>query len=278
MSDDSTQGPVKGTEDPQLRAAEAVLDYVDGLAEPPWSKGREERAYLELFGVLPEVLEPVQPSAELRAQILAAVAEEARGGSHVLLWKAETSPAPTVASESATGWGFAQLAAAVLAVLCFGLMAAAALLLERLGEERSRFAQLETEVAQLRDLGAVQERIEQVALPGVEVCALRPIEGAVIQPEARALLYVSGDRASWMLAAERLEPSPGSMVYVVWFETGDGMVHGGSFEVEGDEPILLSSESFPADLRSVRITLESTDTDQPEGPTVLFGDEGEQML
>ena len=288
MTDDTSQEPELTSED---LAALAALEMLNR----PWANGDHsdslEREYLELLGLVPYALEPEAPSASVKKGLLERVAQSGsqsdRQGVARVVPFAEPSREPARPASSRVAWALA----AALAAVSLGLASWAGVLQGRLVEQEKNVAEVvdaplpdslpsdaqpEPSVRFLA-VSDLQDTIARVAMPGVEVCPMRPLGDSPAQPSAKGLFYLSSERSEWMLAAQNLEPSVLGSRYHVWFRTEGGVINGGAFEVHQSGAILIRADQIPAGSQAVLITLETEETGEPTGPTILYGDEGEIM-
>ena len=310
--------------DDDERAAEAVLAGLEGerdaVAGVPASDADEtlRRLYLETLGLLAYDAEPATPPPELKARLMAALADEEEGGPD----RAEDQePArdeesadadtpegalpfgPTPEESPPASWtpdeegpgrrpggrlpAWVSAVAAVVALAAIGL---AGFLWAELESSRDAIARLEQDQQRLtarfeeRTLGAegpeaLAELVSAVTMPGVEMCPMRPVGDPPLVPGAFAVLYMPPGERAWYVVARDLEPRDAG-VYRVWLHTSEGAVPVGVIEPGGRSSLRLPAESIdPEEMLSVSITVERTgDAAEPDGPMVLFGDEKMQVL
>jgi hypothetical protein len=250
-------------------------EAIDGWsALDPGEQGRLERLDVELLGMLPQALEPVLPSAASRAALLEAARRQA--GRAVGALPRTTAPVP------GSRWTLAL--AAGLAAAALGV---AGLLSVRLRDQSAALAQLEAEVGLLRQQTAAlaasersaRDQLALVGAPGTAVCSLRQREASPLGGEPSGVLYVAADHQHWYIALHGLRPCPQGRVYQLWFQSEGGWHSAGTFRVEADRAIELSSPTMPEGTRAVRVTLEAPGGAAfPAGPEILFGEQPMTVL
>jgi len=271
---------------------EAIGGVLDRLERENRAAARDraaadlEREVLEVFGLLPFELEPVTPSAAVKRRILEAVGREAV----IVPIPATGATARPALQAPRERPSYAQLASAALVVLTLGLAGLSGYLYATLRDERATFTTLgekpaerqagaEEAASYRREMETLRANFSLVTSPGVEIRRLEPRDGEPPQPKAQGHLYVAPDRREWLLTAQGLDPCHGEQAYHVWFVTDGGVVAGGFFHVAAGQKIQVGSKDMPAGTRAVIVTLEASETSaEPEGPTVLYGDEPELML
>lgn len=250
------------------------------------------RLYTELGGLLPYGVEPVEPSAELRKRILAAVSGEETQPVPGIPPREEPKvvhfrrPEPAEVRPPKTSRWFM----AVAALLAISLSAVSGWLYLRLEEQERTIIALQEE---LRQASARQEELARVRLdmdeisrnfavftsPGVEVCPLRPAGDAPPQPRARGVLYVSPDRTRWYVRIQGLEPEAPGQDYQLWFFVNETPTSAGVFTVAQDGGVQIMSDQIPANMTAVAVTLEPMGgASRPTGQMVLYGDEKMDIL
>lgn len=292
------------------RTVDEILDaFQEGGTAPRESAGSTEaeetvrRLDTEALGLLAYAAEPALPRSEVRSRILAAIAAEGETGS------AESAPGAAAplpverGGESRERDGkrasrrafWAGLVAAGFALAAFGLAAALWVELDRSKETLARLAQqqevLETRLAEreraqqtlVRQSDRRARLMRVASTPGVEICPMRPVGESPLAPRAFAVLYMPpGEESSYLVVSE-LAPAEGG-VYAVWLNTPDGPIRVAVIDA-GDRADGRTTVEIPPDVMrqgrmlSAIVTLEeSRETETPEGPTVLFGDEKMQLL
>ncbi len=258
-------------------------DEVDGWSGLSSARRAEiERLDLEVGGLLPYALDPVEPSPAVLAEISRSVAAEpvveaSAAGSNV-----SSFPSRRPTSRPAARSWLLPLAAA-LATLGIGLAAG---LFGVVREQRRQLAGLEAQVEELtrgsielatleEGLAHARQNLQLVSSQGVEICPLRPVEGAV-RGEPYGLLFVAADHQHWYVRVTGLEADP-ERYYRVWFEAADGsLVPAGN--LLGQE-LELSSPTMPEGTRAVHVSVETQpEPTTPSGEFVLFGNDMIRVL
>jgi hypothetical protein len=224
------------------------------------------REAVELLGLLPYELEPVEPSPIVRHRLLRAVAEEDSG-------KKGTTSRPLPMALTA-------IAASMLVILGLlvlrlnGEQRALELERQRLEQALSRSSSRESET--LARLQAVNRQLGLVAAPATSVCPLRPParDGTPRKPGTWGALYVAADLEHWYIRLYEMESFTEPREYHVWFLVEGRPVRAGALEARSAPYLELASEGFPESMKGVVVTLESNGAGpQPQGPVVLSGDE-----
>jgi hypothetical protein len=238
-----------------------------------------ERLNFEIGGLLPLALDPVEPSPAVAREISRQVAEvqsPATGSS------AGGPPVASFPARPAMPSWLLPLAA-VLTLLAIGL---AASLFGIVRDQRLELAALEAQVEELtRDsaelavleegLAHARQNLQLVSSEGVEICPLRPIEGAA--PEGPyGLLFIAADHQHWYVRVTGLKTDP-ERYYRLWFEAADGsLVPAGN--LLGQE-LELSSPTMPEGTRAVHVSVETQpEPPAPSGEFVLFGNDMIRVL
>jgi hypothetical protein len=282
---------------------QAILDALEALeeSEPAGEGGRESRAYIELLGLLPDGLEPVAPSPEVKRRVMAAVGERARGADGGARPAAEPEAAdpapapiqfrrpPSAPLLRTARWPL-PLAAAI-AALAIGL---AGWLSLRLGEQDRTIEALSADLAAAAEqasrlarenaelAAARRELSHQLSLAtsrGMVACPLKPMDREY--PRVSGLLFMSPGGGPWLLSVHDLDPPPEGGVYVVWFLGGDAPHSMGVLAPGPDRSVQLTAERMPGheSMTGVAVTLEpSAEAERPSGPTLLYGHEQIELL
>lgn len=250
-----------------------------------------ERLNLEVCGLLPCVLDPVDPSPAVAREISKRLAEkpvdespvgEPPGtGAHEAGSKVASFPTRPSTRSSPRGWllplaaGLAVLAIG-FAVSLVGVVRDQRLELAALEAQVEEFMRDSIELAALEDgLAHARQNLRLVSSQGVEICPLRPVEGAAAD-DPYGLLFIAADHQHWYVRVTGLESDP-ERYYRLWFEAADGsLVPAGN--LLGQE-LELSSPTMPDGTRAVHVSVET----QPEPPTpsgefVLFGNDMVRVL
>jgi len=153
-------------------------------------------------------------------------------------------------------WALPGLAAAVLAVVVFGLGTQTLRLNEGIAAARSRIAQQATAMA------IVVDPAHRTASLSAEPAA--PVATAVV-------VYRPGTHDAFVMA-DHVPPTPAGMVYQLWYADAGGVHPLGTFRYDGEGPFLAP---FGVDLgasAAAMVTLEREGgaTGEP-GPQVVFG-------
>lgn len=294
-------------EEAALRALDLLAspdrDTTSGLmAEADEVDGVLLRRYLETLGLLGYEAEPMEPSPELEGKILTNLAgnetqridpgvvelpDRARARSEI-----PVPPAPTTTPRRSRApyW-----LAAVFALLTVGLAGGLVWLSSQISTQRellasqeavltelqeslrgARAEQSELATANRRALREIESRLGLVTNLSTEICPLRPPSKSP-QREARGVLYIADDQQHWYLKAEGLEPPEETRIYRLWFVVGNDREprDAGSFRVSEGQPVELGSREMPDDTRAAFITVEpaEAESERPNGPVVLYGDE-----
>jgi hypothetical protein len=278
------------------RELRSILEALEGApaGEGPRDEETETlvRLYSEVLGLLPQELEPVAPSPEIRQRLLRAIGH-ASPGTVPAKPNALALPDPRPARPAsgpvalprrrARRWPLA--VAAAVAILSLGF---AGWLFVGLREQGETIARLTRELATARrqaeraeavqaeadrayaELVEAREQLKLVTSPAVEVSAMRPAGGQPLQPRARGILFVAADHQHWYLCLEGLAPAAQGKAYVLWFVAGDNPVASGAFTASAEEPVELRDVRMPAGTKQVVVTLEDDPKAQkPAGPAVL---------
>ncbi len=272
------------------RLNDNVTPAVGAAGDPSsTSIGTRVREYLELLGLMPYGLEPVQPSPALRERIMSAVDGTASS------IEAESSdeldtPMPAGVVEmprrQRSNWTLPLAAGLAIALLGLSIWQSSHLreqegVIEELAGRLEEANQEVADAAAFRDsLRQAESNLALVSSPGVEVCTLRPGDTEAVQKDARGTLFVAADHKSWYMRLEGLVPCPLGRKHQIWFVKRDGTaVSGGLFEVSPGQGIEVTSDLMPADTVAVMITLEPEGgSAEPTGPSVLYGDEVMRIL
>lgn len=248
------------------RAISAAIELLDGEASAEPTAG-EMRPWIELLGLLPRQLEPIEPPAEVKQALM----KRLRGRAVDHVSRFEASAAESTPLRSPMHWAYK--AAAVLAIALLGVSAKQAVDLadsnQRLNEQAGRIADLQETLDGFEPSSGAPD---WMAASGTELCELRPQLAATKQ--SKGWLFVREDHQHWYVAVEGLEPSPEGHTYQLWFMAGGEPVSGGTFEPGPDGRVSLTSESMPSEVTGIAITLEPVDGDDtPSDAMVLYGDE-----
>lgn len=224
------------------------------------------RPFLETLGMLPYGLEPLEPSADSKRALMAAVEEQGRGGGTV----APGSRGSTAGRSS----GWMVRVAAMLAVALLGLSGLQTLRLAKqerqLDQQAERILELQRELE--GGLPLAGSPPEWMAASGTELCALTPRQAA--GENSKGWLFVRQDHQHWYVAVEALPTAPPGHVYQLWFLVDGELVSGGTFEPDANGRAALTSETMPNPVTGIAVTLEPDDGDGvPSETMVLYGDE-----
>lgn len=240
------------------------------------------RAHVEVLGLLAHVGEPQAPSPRLEEEILRRIAAPLGPGADPLPFVAPA--ARQRAQRGAPRWLTTLAAALAIAVLglSFALVRVAGRQERTLAELGAR---LEQAAGRLDDLStveariaSVQERLELVTGPAVEVCSLRPTGESPMPADARGVLYIADDHQSWYLTLDGLPAAPDGRVYHLWFQAAGRPVSAGMLEPR-DGRAERMAHSMPEGVQAVFVTVETAEAPtEPTGPRVLFGDEAMTIL
>ena len=286
--------------DPQNEISRADELAISGALEaltPGWSAETEEleREYIEVFGLLPGALAPVQPSVHVKQQLFERLGLEVpsaptEAGGEVVSFAERKNAGATPAEASEGGVPSAPTVeplsrpaspswmlplAAALAFATVALAGTVGWLTSQLSEQRETLAELSERIEQGE---LAQEKLALVTDKGTEICRLGPYGEKPEQPRAYATFYAAPDRKGWVLAADNLEPCDQGKRYQVWFMTEDGPVSGGVFFVKEMGKIEIKAEDMPAGSTAIMVTLESKEQSEPTGPMILYGDEPSMVI
>ncbi len=256
------------------RAILRILEDLDATGDR--AVGAEqavEREYTETLGLLAYGSEPLQAPPRVKEAVLAAV-RKAPGTPRAA---APFRAARSGARHRAGGWLPLTLAASLL-LANLGFTAKLFLDLER---SEAEVAALSAQISVYQQRGGNGEaRLARFVQPGVEMCALRPVGEAPLQPRARALLYLDLKTRTWMLFASGLSQPAGGQVYQVWFDSAGGeRINGGFLEVKANAAVRTSVGEVPEKMTAVYVTIEpSGGAPMPTGPRVLYGNEQMDVL
>lgn len=215
---------------------------------------------------LPMALEPVEPAAAVRDQVIGAVAPH-RG-----------VPVPA----RSAGWVFPALAAAAALAFGFGYVRArgerdvarrdalgAKDGLEALGQELTK---AQVELGHLRkDLSRQREVSDLVARPGARVARLAGLPPA---PKASARVVWDPGTGQAVLFVAGLDAAPAGKAYEVWVIAQAAPVPAGVFQVTADGSAVfhLPAGADTAHVKTFAVTLEAqAGAPAPTGPMVLAG-------
>ena len=243
------------------------------------------RGYLEIVGLLPYELDPVEPSPAAREVLLASLGGEDNGR----YAKREQEVAMSSPVRGTGGWSrWALPLAASFALALLGVS----------GWQRAHMERQQEEIAQLsghlrevnlqsgelvryqQDLEAAQAKLSVLAASGVEVCRLYPMEKRLAEAPPRATLFVAPDHQRWYLRIDGLEPSPEDQDYQLWFITDEGAkVSAGTLDPRPGARTELTSTTMPGGTIAVSITVEPLGgSPEPSSPPLLYGDEVMRIL
>lgn len=290
-----TAGSQRGPED---RLIQELLDRLNddlpttmgGSSEdPPTPADPSERESLEVLGLLPYALEPIEAPPAVKSKVLAAI--EGSAGDTRPEGATVSPPQPAIEPTVPTTARRPRWPIGLAAVLALALLGVTVLQWGQLSRQRGTIDDLADRLHNAnRQISEVEEyetglrraksHLALVSSPGVEVCALRPTEGEIAQDDARGTLFVAADHSGWYMRLEGLVPCPLGRKHQIWFlrENGEA-VSGGVFDVKAGEGIEISSEEMPLDTVAVMITLEHGEgSSEPSGPSVLYGDDVMRIL
>ena len=243
------------------------------------------RSYLEIVGLLPYELDPVEPSPATRERLMACLAGDADWG-NAKEREAAVAPPSMTATGGWTSWALPLAAGLVLALL--GVAGWQRVHMERQQEEIAQLSghlrevNLQTgELARYQqELVEAQAKLSVLAASGVEVCSLHPMEGRLAEAPPTATLFVAPDHQHWYLRIDGLEPSPENRAYQLWFITADGAkVSAGTFDPRPGVRTELTSTTMPGGTVAVSVTVEPLGgSAEPSGPPLLYGDEVMRIL
>ncbi|HVF57569.1 MAG TPA: anti-sigma factor [Pyrinomonadaceae bacterium] len=245
---------------------------------------------------------PVEPRAELRARVLAAVrestglstqAEDSRAADEDEAHKHEYDDArgdghqaPFSTAPGASTPPFADLSAWQLVAsrpsLMYGALAAAALvavlgvaslmLWRQNREMRGELANLSERFETWRgEMAREREARELLSAPGARIAHL---EGTAVAPRAQASLVYDEKSGRALLFASQLPPTPEGKAYQLWYIAGGKPLPGGVFTTDYEGRVALRDKA-PAEIGSASVfavTLEPTGGVQsPTGEKYLLG-------
>ena len=243
----------------------AVADCIErALTASPHESALEgdQPMWREVWGALPETLEPAAPLSETWDQIRTRLQPESR----------EQVPAP------ANDQSWETMASRLAAILIVGLLVTATWLGNQVRIKDQRIAALQQEVT-LSTAGFIaQASVPAVSAANVGFVAADSIESCSLEAQgesqgARGWMYMGGAEPSCFLAVEGLQPLAEGQIYRAWFRSQGQAVPLGVVELSGGRGEMFSTR-IPASVDAVFITVESA-SDQataPKGPTVLYGD------
>jgi len=260
-------------------------DAVDGRnALAADERAKIERLDAELFGLLAEGLDPVEPSAAAKSELMRRLAAPK---------VAQFRPRQEEVSTGTTPRWLLPLAAgiAALAIGATGMMygtvrsqgeelARLELEVEQLGSEAigvgSTTAVASNSLADLRvEYAAARQNLALVGSRGVEICPLRPLEGAADDGEPYGTLFLAADHQHWYVRVDGFEVRA-DRYYQVWFETADELVAAGN--LVGNE-LELSASTMPEGTLAVHVSVE-TDPEPavPSSEILLYGNDMVRVL
>ncbi|MEM7481973.1 MAG: anti-sigma factor [Acidobacteriota bacterium] len=247
-----------------------------------------EREYHELLGLIPEQIEPIEPSPEARERLMAALPKRSAAGPGEARPKesagrsAEVRPFRSAASATGSTRRGAPPFAWAAGIALFAL-ALAGWLAFQLADQSAQLARTEELLAQevlARSIGderlsEISQRLVSFTAPGTQVCLMYPTGEAPPQPEARGALFMSEVERAWYIQARDLEPAPDGMAYVLWaLAEGDAMPLGRLAMDDDREAIVQwAADALPDyDMTGVAVTLEDPAAlERPTGPVLLYG-------
>jgi len=244
-----------------------------------------QRSYLEIVGLLPYELDPVEPSSATKEKLMASLKGEGEG------WEAKRQEEVAVhPSMKGTGgwksWALPLAAGLVLALL--GVSGWQRVHMERQQEEIAQISghlrEVNLQSGELaryqQELVEAQVKLSVLAASGVEVCSLHPMEERLADAPPTATLFVAPDHQHWYLRIDGLEPSPEDRAYQLWFITGEGaQVSAGTFDPRPGARTELTSTTMPGGTVAVSITVEPLGgSPEPSSPPLLYGDEVMRIL
>jgi hypothetical protein len=268
-----------------------LLDRLNELVAMPGPGTKLEhdeplsRSYLELLGLLPYSLEPVEPAPATKARLMADLS--GAGGT----WQTTGQGSGVVSSPSPESGGWKKWVLPLAAVLLLALLGVSGWQRSRMAAQRVEIAKLasrlkevslqSTELARYRkELTEAQAKLSVLAASGVEVCSLHPLAERLTDATPTATLFVAPDHQHWYLRIDGLEPSPEDRAYQLWFITDTGArVSAGTFDPRPGVRTELTSETMPSGTVAVSVTLEPRGgSAEPSGPPLLYGDEVMRIL
>lgn len=308
----------KHLEDRVILAALEGEPLEDGRLRPlvPRVAGDEsaetlERLYVELLGVIPQELDPIQPRPELKQSLMARIAaESAAEPAETVRPAAAVAPHPRFASRAEPprrSWAYLAAAAMVLLALggfffLYGELVEGRQTIAQLEQERQRAEQLEQELVAVErqlqhttaklqgeivaantqvefllgirgDLTDAMRRLSVQAPETIEYCPLRPVGAEPVQPRAAGSLVLVMSDGRWFLKIRNLEPAEAGKVYTLWIlDERDVPLARMPFVAGPDQQIELARQGIPMGLETALVTLEpSAETDRPTGPRILHG-------
>ena len=223
-----------------------------------------------VIGHLPMTLEPVAPSAGVRAGLLRRVATEPRRASAAPAGAAESAPRttpvipmPSPGDRGPTRRPGADWLRPALAAIAAALVTAVALTVPGAQARRDLMAQVdaqEREIVRLRQaVEASAETVRVLRSPAVRVVSL---SGTGTQPQAAARVFWDTSRRTWHFYAAALKaPGPGR-TYQLWFITpGQEKISAGTFDVDaqGEGSVEVA---IPPGLDAIAVAAV---TDEPAG-------------
>jgi anti-sigma-K factor RskA len=212
-----------------------------------------------VLGHLPLVLDPLPPSAEVRAALMRRIAAAPRRAPAAGPVRAEdAAPVSPRAGAWITPWIRPVLAAAAAA-----LVTAVAL---GVPSQRARQALLARVSAQDREIARLQEAMRDAAetvrvlrSPAVRVVAL---SGAGPQPQAAARIFWDQSRRTWHFYAAALRPPGPGRTYQLWFITpAQAKIPAATFDVDPSGEAALEI-ALPPGLEAIALAAV---TDEPAG-------------
>lgn len=255
--------------DPDHRAAEGIERALTARGD---ALNTEERAWREVWGSLPETLDPVAPGPQTWSRIRARLHDDE-------VARDSLTPSPTrPVRNPANDHGWSTAANRWAAALIVALLGTAMWLGHQVRVKDAEIADLQREVtistAGFSVPGAVPAASAAnfgfVAADSVESCSLEAqgeLEGA------RGWLYMGGEQPSCFLAVEGLQPLAEGQIYKAWFRSQGRAVPVGVLTLDGGRGEMFSAE-VPAHVDAVFVTVEpaSESATAPQGPMVLYGD------
>jgi anti-sigma-K factor RskA len=231
------------------------------VASNPDARARLDEM-LRTASAMPFEVEPMEPSTELKQQVLGRVRADAAARS-----KAEsTAPVSSgkqVKVSSGARWAYAFALASLLLAVALGIWGVGA---------RNEIAQLKAQIATLQQ-EVESQRTVLVALssPNAQTYA---ISGTTKQPQAQGHLITNGQAGSTVLVVSGLNPAEAGKTYEFWLIKDSTAVPAGLFQVNGQGLGIMqvTKEFKPGTYNAIAVSIEPNGgSPQPTGDIVMLG-------
>jgi anti-sigma-K factor RskA len=215
---------------------------------------------------LAHTAEPLEPSAQVRERILAAV--RAEGGRSRADNVIPISSAARAASSPSWSWKFQSIAAAVI---FFGLIIGLVVLWRQNRAYRTEVARLSEQMKVMsRELDQEHQVLALLTKPGIRMAELAGTEKA---PAAHGMLAVDAKSGHAFFMAQGLPQAPAGKAYQLWFIAGSKPMPGRVFKTDAAGNAMMDEQLPPDALNAgtFAVTLEPQGgMRSPTGPMYLL--------